>query len=226
MSKKTMLLALAAVSAAMFALPAVASAKSAHLSQTGLGFTGVLKAGTTWVWKTSTNSTVTCTAVAATGSFNAGSSTAGTVDLDFTGCKNNLGLTCSSGATAGTIKTTTLPFHLIMAGANKAGILLTGNGAGVTEQHFADFSCFGVTVQMFGNGIIGTIEEPCGTASNRLKVEWTSTAHGTQADMVYTGTNYDLKSKIGSGTHHETTSVDATAEFTFNGGATPKLECT
>ncbi len=225
MSKKMMLLALAVASAAMFALPTVASATEVHVSTAAVGWTAASEAGTTTVLKTSTNSTVTCTSATGSGQFDAGSTTTGTYHLLFHGCKNNLGLNCTSGTlSTGTI-TVTGSYHLITVAEKKPGILMTGSGTGVTETAFADFSCFGVTVQVFGNGIIGTITSPeCGKASKTATLKWTSTAHGTQADIAYTGTNYDLKTKIGSGSHHETSSMDAEATLTWNTEQT--LNCT
>src|SRR5690242_12313534 len=104
MSKKMMMLALAAVSAAMFALPAVASAGSptVDMSTKNTHFTiagghAELRAGT---------DKITCTSVTGTGEWSQQTSaTTGTVQFIFHGCiEKNSGFNFSCGS-SGTITT-------------------------------------------------------------------------------------------------------------------------
>lgn len=225
MNKKIMLLALAAVSA-LFALPGVASATPAHLSAAE-NFTVAGGAGT--LTRTDGN-TVSCTAVSGSGSLE--STTTGSVSLTFTGCKNNLGFNCTSGAdVAGTITAPNLPVHLITlpesGGMPKAaGVLITPpTGASqptAGKPLFAEFTCFGVPVKVFGNGIIGTSE--CGKTGTSFPLNFASSSTGHQTDQLYTGTTYSLESKIGTNGAHETSSIDASA--TINFAASKTLTCT
>lgn len=215
MSKKIMLLALTTVSAALFALPAAASAGEWEMTPAGGAFT-VHSVGNT-VLTTHNNETITCTTVTGGDSYNMGSTTTGTIGLTFHGCTTTvLGfkVNCTgAGEPTGTTKTTTLTFTNIYLTDSKTtpGIKITGAGA---NEHFDTFKCGGVEVVVTGS-LIGQLESPCGTASKEHKLLFESTAHGTQKWMqnTLTGPNTDLTATIG-GTPR-TASLDGTWILTF-----------
>lgn len=219
MSKKMILLALAAVSAAMFALPAVASATPNHLNATST-FTVHGPEGNL---STTDGKTVTCTTT--TGSGNFSTTTGGSLNLIFHGCSTvvlGFKVSCTStepaGGTSGTIKTTTLGFDLITPDAGGNGILVTPPASAA----FAHFACAGVNFTVEGNGIIGTLLSPaCNASSTTATVDFNRAAgiqHGHQEHRLYTGTSYDLTSG-GS-----TAAMDTHATITFPAART--LVCT
>jgi hypothetical protein len=220
MSKKIMVLALAVVSAAFFALPAMASAEEIHwdtpeaFNISGAG--GELRAAS--------EPTITCTTTTGTGKFDAGSTTTGTSALVFTGCHTAVfGITASckttgEGEAAGKI-TTSGAFHLITwsetttqdaaktidKDATKPAILLTPATTTIV--------CAGIsTITTHGN-VIGTITFPaCGGSSNKLELSFTAT--GTvQTHNVYTGVPTDLTATTSDGVAH-------TAALVSTGNAT------
>ena len=145
MSKKMMLLALAV--AAVFALPAAASAQEAHVSGittfTGTGGTGALTA--------SGEPTITCEGSTVEGSFNTGSTTTGKIHLHFTLCTATfLGIKAkcnTSGAEPETI-TATGTFHIITVN-NKPGIRVAPEPTTIICAGFSN-------IKVAGN-VIGTI---------------------------------------------------------------------
>ena len=151
MSKKMMLLALSVVGAALFALPAVASATPAHISATENFTISSEKAATL---EDDGGAKVTChNGLSGNGSFE--NTTTGTINLTFTGCTSS-GINCnSSGQESGVIVTTALPFHLVTLGSS-AGVLITPTAE--TNNHFATFNCtIFVKKTVTGNGVLGTI---------------------------------------------------------------------
>jgi hypothetical protein len=215
--KKIMLLALAAVSAVLFVVPASASAGVWDIEPAnGLyPLTFNIHGGTAEL-KTTGGTSVHCTSVSGTGSY--ADKTTGTINLTFHGCKA-FGFNCNStGAPAGTIVTTALPFHNVHLEPNKTkpGILITPNGT-----HFASFTCFIVGVTVSGNGVLGEVTSPaCGATSNTAVVKFASTAPGVQLwkQVTTAGTVYNLKKG------EENASQDATGTITFPQNA--KLNCT
>jgi hypothetical protein len=227
MSKKIMLLALAVVSAALFALPAMASAAENHVEgATGKTFTGTGAGGTL----TAVNEpTISCTGTSASGSFT--SETTGNVSLVFETCSSTIlgvSLHCRSadGAT-GQIKISQV-FHLITLtnakGENKSGILLTPPfptiicGEGFSERTF----------QITGNGVIGTVTTPvCGASSNTMTVDFNGSA-GNQEHKLYTGTTYDLTAvtEPDPGGTVATAAINGDATLTYVDGISRKLVCT
>jgi hypothetical protein len=192
MSKKMMLLALSVVSAALFALPAIASATPAHIDKAE-NFT--VAGGAAAVLETTTGETITCAAgVTGSGSFE--NTTTGTINLKFHKCTTvvfGFKVACTtSGEPSETIATTALPFHLIMIAANTPGVLITPNASG----SFAHFACAGVNKTVEGNGVIGTITSPkCGVASKTATLSFAQGATtGLQQHTTYTGVNYHLES--------------------------------
>jgi len=224
MSKKIMLLALAVVSAALFALPAVASAAEIHWEAASLqNFT---VSGPPGELRAETKPTITCESTDGSGAQT--STTTGTISLDFTGCHINvLGFTvkCRSAeskldntiATGGT-------YHLIKyvhkttgkADENKPAILVTANTTKV--------ECAGTTLYITGD-VIGTITSPsCGGSSKTLGLAFTGT--GTvQNHIEYTGVKYDLK--VSSNSNHTEEKTGAlVGTDTVTALAEGKLNCT
>ena len=222
MSKKIMLLALVAVSAAMFALPAIASAgvwdaETAEGGNSPGAFSGT---GGTAELNTTSGLRVHCTSVTVTGSYDAGSKTTGSVSFLFHGCTGPLGVSCaSSGQPSGTIATTALTFHNIHLESNKTkpGILITPNGT-----HFATFVCFGVETVVSGNGIVGEVTKPaCGSSSTEATLAFARGAtagHQKWNQITTTGTVYDLTASGSTG------SMDGSGTIKF--AQSTKVNCT
>lgn len=188
MNKKMMLLALSVVSAALFALPAVASATPAHINAPE-AFT--ISGTETVTLEQDDGLKVECHAsTSVTGSGNFENTTTGTIQLLFHGCTSS-GINCNSeGQPSGTITTTVLPFHLVTL-SGKGGVLITSNNG-----HFATFNCtIFVKKEVTGNGVLGTITSPeCGKASKTAAISFAQGATGSQLHPTYTGTTYQLKS--------------------------------
>jgi len=221
--KRLTILALAAVSAVLFALPAVASAGEWEVDPAGVTFTAVNSGNT--VLKTSNNETLACTGSSAIGAYNAASHTTGTIELSFTGCTESVfGTSCSNTTTAGKITTTTVTFTNEYVTDNKTspGITIKGTGA---EEHFATFTCGGGYEIKATGTVMGKFEaNECGTTSTTHKLEFKSTAHGIQEHKQITGTGtiYDLSATVKNifGTNTYTTSQDGTDILTFGSAAT------
>ncbi len=205
MSKKMMLLALSVVSAALFALPAVASATPAHINSAD-PFTVSKGATANSVLETTGGQKIECTnGVTGNGSWH--STTTGTLTLEFHGCTTETPfghLACTTRASEGgtgiseTISTTKLPFHLISLGNNKGGVLITPNES---TGYFAHFTCGGglVSRSVGGNGVIGTITMPeCGTASTTATLKFEQEGTGLQKHTTHTGVEYHLQSPTGT----------------------------
>jgi hypothetical protein len=219
--KKSLLLALAVVSAAMLAVPALASAQTAHID-VAENFT--IAGGASTLNETG-GLTLTGTGVTGSGTFT--NTTTGTATLKFSGVTESIfGTKCGSTAqghaeNTGVVTTTDLTFHLIMLATNKPGVLLTPNAeTGV----FAHFRCLGIEKTVTGSGIIGTITSPaCGVASKTATVSIRKATNGHQEHKLYTGVTYDL---------HSNSSGNPTASMDFPGGVTftfanaRKVECT
>jgi hypothetical protein len=224
MSKKLILLALAAISAAMFAFPAVASAGVWETTTAGESV-NLAASTTTTLTQDGTGTRVECTSTAGTGKYTTGSKTTGeALTLTFRGCTESVfhtGCTTTGlGLRSGEIRTTDLTWHNVMLEATPtgvAGLLITPNGT-----HFASFDCdFGaIQVEVTGNGIIGEIEQGCGTSAKTFTVNYASPTTGTQKWMQITteGTKYDLDAKesvFGGTPTVRTASEDGTGSVTF-----------
>jgi hypothetical protein len=216
MSKKIMVLALAVVSAAFFALPAMASAAEIHLEPaetfTISGSGGELRAVE--------DPTITCTGTTGHGTFDVGSTTTGTSTLDFTGCHTAVfGITASckseGSATAGTIASHGT-FHLIQVGSTSVpGILLTTSTTEIV--------CAGISKITTHGSVIGTITSPkCGESSKTMKLSFSATST-TQNHEVYTGVNYDLTATTSDGVPRTAALV---GEVTNTRSTLGKLNCT
>jgi len=226
MSKKTMLLALAAVSAAMFALPAVASAQSWHLSAT----TAFSVTGSGGTITSTEGSTFTCTSETGSGSFS--TTTSGSLSLIFHGCTGPFGFACTTpGQSSGTIAVS-YSFNGIMvtstASTKDPGILFTPTGVAEPtpgKKQATECSCLGISVKVFGNGIIGTIHSPvppCGATATTWGLNFESSIAGHQKDKIWTGVEYDFSTTVTAS--HPTTSLDSTTTLHFPAGRT--LTCT
>jgi hypothetical protein len=218
MNKKVMLLALAMAS--LFALPAAASATEAHV--TGVtSFTGTGGAAST---KVGNEPESTAVETHISGSFDSGSSTTGTMVLDFTEVKAHfLGITTechTAGLANGRVKTTAT-FHFVTTSTSKPGILFTL--APTTSICASAFR-----TEAMGN-VIGTISSPeCGKSSFNLSVSFASTG-ATQNDIEYTGTKYDLVGNTESSTGATTGSPSTqglNANMTFKSNTEGTLSCT
>jgi len=149
MSKKILLLALAAVSAAAFVLPATAMAVEEdvplHVVPAPATATPI-SSETLVTWSVASGSTLNCTK-GMTGSATWETSTIGTLQLTFREC-SALGFPCEGTSPVeakSNIKTTELPFHLVTAvhpttGAKIPAVLITPGAGG----HFATFKCAGL----------------------------------------------------------------------------------
>jgi hypothetical protein len=232
MNKKTMVLAMATACAALFALPAAASAQTAHLSvTTSFSVTGVGGKLTS----TEGPGPVSCSSTTGSGTFS--TTTSGSVSLLFHNC-TFAGFPCTStGHSSGTI-TASHSFNLIMVSAGtstgKAGILLTPTGsivltsspANISKKLTTEYTCsvlgLSQVIKVYSNGVIGTIEETCGTSSTTFRLVFESSSPGHQKHLTWTGTTYDMISDITSS--HPTASLDGTA--TMHLPAARQLHCT
>lgn len=213
--KKTCI-ALAAVCAALFALPGVASAGVWHLEPEDGTTTNSFTAsgGTSELITVSgehkINSRIHCTSSSGEGGYE--TTTTGTIILLFHGCTTEIPffgkVNCTtSGKTTGTIETTKLTFHNIQIHNNDPGVLITPNH---TTNTFAHFSCAGVNVTVEGTGVIGDATVQCGATNVTTDVlHFDKGANNTQkyTQVTTTGTTYDLKrnngetaTQIGTGT--------------------------
>jgi hypothetical protein len=217
MSKKIMLLALVAVSAAMCAMPAVASANFNHLSAGG----AFIVHGPAGNFNTVEGKTIACKTTTGEGSF--ATTTTGIMKLVFHGCGTVvLGFTfncTTAGLPTGTIETTQLGIHLVtIDNSDKSpGVLITP----AAGEQFAHVECAGQAQTWTGNGIVGTVTSPnCGGTSNTATVDFNplNNEHGKQEHRLVTGTSYGL---LWSGIE---AAFDTHATFTFEGART--LVCT
>lgn len=216
MSKKMMLLALAVVSASMFALPGVAAAKEIHIE--GItGFTGSAGPGTL---AAEGEPTITCESGDVENGVVETGGTTGTMTLDFTGCHATVfGFTVKCH-TSGSAKDNTIAsggtFHAITY-EEKPAVLVT---AATTE-----IICGGISNTHVEGDVIGTITSPaCGVASSTMTVAFSATG-SKQNHITYTGKEYDLKAKT-SGSTQKTAGLTATGTLTATEGKKATLNCT
>jgi len=216
MSKKIMLIALAVISAALFALPAAASAQEVHF-EPGNGIKFNIN-GLGGEFRAEGEPTITCEAIGGSGSFDAGSSTTGSLTLDFTGCHTTVfGFTAACKSEGSAVSNTIAAsgtFHLITVGG-LAGTLIT-----FIERKLI---CAGISTMTVTGNVIGTITSPkCGESSKSMGTSFTATGT-TQNHLTYTGVNYDLQSR--TGTEAEKTAAWAGTDTTTSENA-QKLNCT
>ncbi len=233
MSKKIILLALAAASLAAFALPVTAMAAeedlALHVVPTPVGAKKVDGVGVATL--TGGFGSVECAANSGSATFE--NSTTGTFEQTFTGCKLGGSNCTTTGQVAGTITTQSLPFHLVtvvhsVSSATGPGILVTPNAA--TGQ-FATFTCgfLGFTVK--GNGLVGTITKPvCGGTSTEATVSFSSSSTAVQTHKTVASIEQPGGVKKHTPTEYSLENLGAKAsedaEGTITLGTAAELVCT
>lgn len=215
MSKKTTFFALVVASAGFFALPAGAFAQEIHfepaeafsISSAG----GELRAEGEY--------TFTCTETGGSGKFDTGSTTTGTITMDYTGCHTSLfGMTIpcrSAGSAINSTIATSGTFHLITIGEKVPGVLLTTNELILEGCYFGPLH--------FAGSMIGTVVSPkCGESSRAIVLSFGALG-STQNHLTYTGVKYDLLSWTGSETEKTAARVETRTNTQTN---VAKLNCT
>jgi hypothetical protein len=195
MNKKIIMLALAAATAAVFAMPSAASAtlQSLHTTPTpaklDIAGVGQVKLRTITFGGTST---ITCNTVTGTATPEAGGTT-GTLTLRFGGSCTSATGTCTSSSpidSSGFITTTPLPYHLVTIDVTKTpttvapGILVTpGSGGAVAHWICGGF----VSTTLGGNGLLGTITSPaCGGTSSTKTISFKAAGETTTQQHRFT----------------------------------------
>jgi hypothetical protein len=226
MSKKMMLLALAVASAALFALPAFASAEEIHWD-TAATFTGTGAGGTL---KAKGEPTITCGGTDVTnGTISAGGTT-GTMTLDFTSCHTFIFGITAKCHTAGS------PLDNTIASSGTSHLITWKNTSGtafpavLVTTVTTEIICAGISSTHVEGNVIGTITSPaCGTSSKTMTLSFTSSVNAsgdvTQTHELYTGKNYDLVARTGGGGGTPITAgLEGDATLTANTAGT--LTCT
>jgi hypothetical protein len=112
--------------------------------------------------------------------------------------------------------TTELAFHLVTLAGSKPGVLVTSNAG-----HFATFECAGglVTTKVEGNGVVGTIENECGSTSESTTIKFVG-ANGVQEHTKVAGTEtvYQMTTGGNNAAQNATGTVSMKEKI--------KLECT
>jgi hypothetical protein len=182
MSKKTMLIAFATVSAMLFALPTFASGQEIEVDpgaktqfKVSGGASSITAAG---------EPTITCETMSGEGELI--NQTTSTVLLDLQEChilQGGVTVPChSSNAPLGNTIAFGEIIHWITVNS-KPGALFTG---------FPKIFCGFLGIQIGGNGLIGTITAPaCSVESKTMTIKFVVNA-GKQEHMLYTTVNYDL----------------------------------
>jgi len=227
MSKKMMLFALAAISAALFALPAVASAGTPTLDPGGTEFHGTFGLSTLGA---EGEPTITCEGENhVTGVFNtlaAGNATGGTISLDYTNCHIVvLGFTIAcktSGAPVNnTIALNNVPFDLTYATDDKTkpAILVTNVASEVL--------CGSTTPINVTGSVMGTITAPaCGGTSNTATIKFKATSNVQEhMKITNTGTAFDLKAETKGSGIQRTAGLNTEATITLANSKTATLTC-
>jgi len=218
MNRKPMLLAAGVLTAIAFAaLPALASGGEyeAHCIG-GSTCVGEITGGATSL-ESDNGDIITCSTVGGSTSF-ATTSTTGTVNLHFTGCREHVTFftfQCNSpGSAAGTINVTGVTYHLVNLehGGTTPGVKLTN--VSVT------FDCPGYTKKTVTGSVVGHLENPasfCNTATTTHAVNFQQgastgiqkymqvTTTGTQTDLIAnndSGGTYTTAAQLGTGIIH------------------------
>jgi hypothetical protein len=188
MSKKTMLLALAAASVAMFALPAAVSAQEIHLE--GItSFSGTAGASSLTA---EAEPVITCESADISGTV-LGGGTTGELGFDFTGCHTTVIQMTAKCHTSGSPLDNTIKlsgsFHFGTIGSGKPGMLVT--------PIVATIVCAGISNTITGGNVLGTITSPaCGTESTALTMTFSATGPA-QEHTAFTGSAFNLTTKTG-----------------------------
>src|SRR6476469_9846407 len=141
--KKLILVAVAAFSAATFALPAVASAGVWNMDPAGGAFNFAGNGAFKW---TTANHTIECTGAKGNGFYNTGSTSEGVIGLTLTGCKEGPIICTTSGKASGEITTTTMTFKNVYLEPETMtpGVTIKGAEGGEPKEHVATFVCGGI----------------------------------------------------------------------------------
>jgi hypothetical protein len=215
MNKKLTLLALAAVTATLTALPAVVSAQEVHFD-TATTFSGTGGASSLVA---ESEPTITCATSLTDGSINSGGTT-GFIDIEYLQCHATVfGLTAQCH-TPDALKNNEIhehgSFHLVTISSGTPGMLLT---AGPTE-----IICAGISNTYVEGNVIGTVTSPkCGETSSKIGLSFSATGT-TQSHGIYTGLSYDLIARTGVGGTAKTAALNGTLTLTTNTANT--LTCT
>jgi hypothetical protein len=205
MKNKMMMLSLA-VSAVMFALPAVASAGEPQVDSKLLNESRSLSfttAGGASELRATGEPSIACTSNSGNGKYN--TKTTGEFELTFKGCTTSFfgfPVECHSTGQANNVITTgTSVFHNIYLTDAKTtpGILVTPPSGGI----FTTITCAGLQgITIGGPGIIGHLESPkCGASSTTGTLNFQATGSSqTYKKVTATGTEYGLNATTVNGT--------------------------
>jgi hypothetical protein len=187
MSKKTILFALVAISAAMLALPAVASATEIEVDPAA--GTQFKVAGNATTISAAGEPTITCETVSGEGE--GFSKIKASILLDLKGCHVSvIGFTLACRSFNAPLKNTIALGELVdwVTVNNKPGAILTYKAITVV--------CEGLkNIQIGGLGVIGTITSPaCAEEAEDMKIKFAESA-GKQEHLVYEKVNYDMNYK-------------------------------
>jgi hypothetical protein len=219
MGKKSMLLVLSAVCAAMFVVPSVASAGEWTMEPPRSFKTS---SNTVTTLTTSENETTECTSSSGNGTTNP-AGTGGTISLLFHGCTSSGTACTTSGQNPGTIVSTTVNWKSVYLTKDKSdpGIKIEGANHG----HIATFKCaFGFVTIVVNGSVIGDIEQKCNEPKSTFTVDFQSTAHGTQKYMQNTLTGEKTDLKVFRNGVERTGSQDGTGFINLEGGES-KIHC-
>jgi len=208
MIKRTMLAGLIAAFA-FAAMPALASAAPHIEGEHSFEVSGEnATLGTTYEGE---QLGVKCTSVSGSGTINGRT---GTAHLIFHGCRDeSFGFTCQSAEQSSGTITTTGTAHLGKIGPQPAILIKPTSGS------FVQFSCFIISINVTGNGIVGTLSpgfnEPTTEATASFEEEGGSQKH-TEIEEVETGGEgpYGLEASV-NGEPAEPAYEVATGTLTF-----------
>ncbi|MGN6257957.1 MAG: hypothetical protein ACTHKT_04090 [Solirubrobacterales bacterium] len=210
MSKKIMLLVLAAISTGAFALPSTSMAEDVplHLIPKPEKETVIKSSGVT---KLDLGGFVAlCESTVGNAIWE--SSTTGTMNLTIKGCQFVVGGSCQPAEAKG------LPFHLVTLPGLKPGILITAPG-----QIWFKLVCPTVGFNVGGNGLIGTITSPgCFGESSAATIKFES-AETKQKHTKVEGTETEYHLTLNEA-GEPNASLETELTMTFEGKK--KLECT
>jgi hypothetical protein len=217
MSKKTMLLALAAASAALFSLPVVASAGEWKIDcpnkEPTCAFT---TSGLHAELRTLDEPTITCAANTGSGTAT-NEGTTGTLEVTFTGCKALGFFSCNTfGAASGTIKLASSVSHNIYLEDSKTKL-----GTLVTPAT-TTLICPGISSLNVSGTVIGELTQGCNVESQTFNVTFAAAASDEKTQkweqITRTGeTKYDLTAPTEGGPARTSAQI-ASGTITFSTG--------
>jgi hypothetical protein len=221
MSKKMMLLALAAVSAVMFVLPAAASANWG-VTPGNAEFTGSGPAGALFA---EGEPTIRCEGPNTGSGKYDGTGTTGSISLHFTKCSTTIifRFPCSNTASPSSETITTAgTFHNVtVTTAGKRGILVTPNNTVIKCESVGN----AITVSGSIIGEVTSPTAPCPTVTKTIGLKF-GVSGGSQVHKTIVGsaTEYDLSATTAGGSA-VTAALEATATNTFTNPKEVTLDC-